>query len=647
MIKLHHYLSTKYKKVQEDTDKTIYNNRRKKKVLTVHNSKKKKDIFHETCIYKKLSKHNIYTKFYKTLIIDSSNNISIMKTNCDRFITDNTMYYSIFITELYDTNLYTFLKKSHLYKINYQDILLSVSHLIKKLLKYYISSDIQFQNILIQQVFKSEKYNVRLSNINLQSINNIRNEQKIIIYIIILLLLFLNSFDIINANLTQHINKYIIETQYIKPFFYSELKDYFTSYYESFFTILKEIIINTSDNKYNFNNIIHNIIYQILSFINTKLKYIKYKELQNLKNKPEYFYDLDVIQILQDLILYFFEGHHIGGGHIVKEVTDDIPFYDVNINYYKQKKEMAKGTYGNIYIKRENPEKVIKITKKPVTQQELFFELDIYKEYNAHKIGIPINSYYFENYIAPEEEDLSRGINNTFQEKSEQVSNYQNIFSPNSKIIYSYEMDKYDSDLLNYFKSYIINQKELIMYEEQIYDLINKMFNTKYICGDIKFNNMLIKNNKIILSDFDYKFCFKNSITIDKNLYINFILFSLICLLILLNTQRHFNYLNINTKLFTNNNFTYLLIFRDKINEFEKYIKQFILIYNDHRNFFISQFYYIYMLYCKIYHNNILDDNKCIKQFNNILKSKENIIIIFKFILTIMISINDNINKQN
>ena len=53
------------------------------------------------------------------------------------------------------------------------------------------------------------------------------------------------------------------------------------------------------------------------------------------------------------------------------------------------------------------------------------------------------------------------------------------------------------------------------------------------------------------------------------------------------------------------------------------------------------------MLYCKIYHNNILEDNKCIKQFNNILKSKENIIIIFKFILTIMISINDNINKQN
>ena len=165
-------------------------------------------------------------------------------------------------------------------------------------------------------------------------------------------------------------------------------------------------------------------------------------------------------------------------------------------------------------------------------------------------------------------------------------------------------MEKYNCDLQEFFLNYIFDDK-LPSYEEQIKSLIDKIFETPYICGDIKFKNMLIKDGTILLTDFDYKFCFDKE-QYDYKIYKLFIYFSLLCSLYVINAYRlHkllYKLLDLNTKLFKSDrvsDFKYVRLFDDQKDLIKEMIltEQFFNIRKDQKIFFFSQFHYIYRLY--------------------------------------------------
>lgn len=232
--------------------------------------------------------------------------------------------------------------------------------------------------------------------------------------------------------------------------------------------------------------------------------------------------------------------------------------------------------------------------------------MNIYDEYTKQNVGINLDNYFIEEV----ESDVSTptGSSSDISTTASATDSYRPSHSTTTFIKrYGYIMDKYESDMDHFFVKYVIDDElpddELPEYEKQIVELIDKMFESKYICGDIKFKNMLIKERIIKLTDFDYRFCFdKTELNVD--LYKSFIYFSLLCLLHTVNIKRLESYLesyaDARTLFFKSNTvIQYLYLFSNKKEMIKTNINKFVQIKYHHQAFFDTQFHYIYGKYCK------------------------------------------------
>ena len=101
-------------------------------------------------------------------------------------------------------------------------------------------------------------------------------------------------------------------------------------------------------------------------------------------------------------------------------------------------------------------------------------------------------------------------------------------------------IEKYDNNLQNFIIYTRLTNDQLNDYEKQIEILLKKIVEINIFCGDINLRNILIKNNKLVLNDFDNNFCcsdkqkIQKCIDFDKDMYILLIEF-----IILINSKRY------------------------------------------------------------------------------------------------------------
>ena len=555
--------------IYEDTD---YSYAIKKSIK----STKLEKIYDDIGILKLMSEQQIGPQYICTLIdyLGEYIDISTLDLTQDPNFNKSQTYSYLTIVELYENDLYCFFQNiDMIISLPLIDTILdTVDNLITKLLTIYICSDIKFKNMLYKKII--DRYNVVLCDfdgtnslsgksfcINNSSIINdedARNKTRILI----LLLLCVSSFDILLVNIEKNMYNYVYKLSHIKPFYYDLLHYYFS--FKVNLTSFIQFIEDKNDNK-DIDDILY-IIYEILNIVlksNTPLEDIlKLHNLLEEKDIPK-FSDINpmvIISILinkvktiayiKAIIIYLFRDNQTGGD--ITKLTVSHKFNDLV--------PFAKGAHSKIY---KIEDKVYKVTRK-ISDTDLEKEIRIYDTYQQKEISAPIH-----NYFVDIENDL-----------------------------YGYIMDEYESDLENIL---IIchDKSKIIAYETRIMQLIDNMFDTDYICGDIKFKNMLIKNDIIKLADIDNNFCFDND-NKDNDLKKSFIYLTLLCLLCSINARRLQQSISLN--LFKKTNITYILLFNDKIDSINTYIStnQFIMLRAEQPNFFYSQFHYIYILYLKL-----------------------------------------------
>ena len=553
-----------------------------------------------------MSKNNIGPKYIGTVIfLDTVLFNEIEEPESEE--SESEVFKYIIITELYDSDLKIFLKEKILlneFELDLKKILSDISELILKSLNYYVCSDIKFNNILIKKInddISTSKYKVVLTDFDggfcKITETSMEQQDKEMILKLVQLLLFMSSFEILKYNCEKNIHNYVynLDINNLKPFYYDVLCDFFndTNKKQNFFDFLKRSLYEKM--KYRKENKLENIILEILKLI--YLLDIKDKVGFIIKDpKPNsliflfrlYSGSIADINIFEKLIEFFFKQKNLTGGVIAKSNND--LNYD-NLTLFSQ------GKYSKIY---DIDGKIHKVIKEDIHKTDLDREVSIYDEYMKINIGVPIDSYFF----VP------------------QVVNQDVEQNPTGK--YGYIMDKYDNDLDKFLKNYDGDNEKLSLYEKQITDLIDKMVRSKYICGDIKFKNMLIKNEQIVLTDFDYKFCFDNEHITEEiiKLYAHYIYFSLLCLLYMINVSRLKKLLEELLDLttrdfydFKSHNIEYVYLFYDKIEFIKNCISnnKFLTIKTNQLSFFMSQFHYIHFIYClltdkpKIDYNTITD----------------------------------------
>ena len=598
-------------KIGNGTFGYVYKDDKEEYALKLYKTKKnKRKIREENKIVNTMSKNNIGPKYIGTVIIntnpkkyielDESEEPESEKSESDKF-----KY--IIITELYDSDLKIFLKKKILlneFELDLKKILSDISELILNSLNYYVCSDIKFNNILIKKInddISTSKYKVVLTDFDGEfckiTETSMEQQDKEMILKLVQLLLFMSSFEILKYNSEKNIHNYVynLDINNLKPFYYDILCDFFndTNKKQNFFDFLKRSLYK--ETKYRTENELENIILEILTLIHL----LKIKDKVGFNNEDPrvdrilfvlrlYNDKIAAIDIFENLIEFFFKQKNLTGGVIAK-INNDLK--------YDNLKPISEGTYSNIYY---IDDKIHKVIKEDIHELDLNREVSIYDEYMKKNIGVPIDSYFF----VP------------------QVVNQDVGQNPTGKS--GYIMDKYDNDLENFFTNYDGDNDKLSSYEIQITNLIDEMFQSNYICGDIKFKNMLIKNEQIVLTDFDYKFCFDNKHITEENikLYAHYIYFSLLCLLYMINVSRLKKLLEELLDLttrdfydFKSHNIEYVYLFYDKIEFIKNCISnnKFLTIKTNQLSFFMSQFHYIYFIYClltdkpKIDYNTITD----------------------------------------
>jgi hypothetical protein len=574
---------------------TIYKDDVKKLALKEYIKKQSvTQIRHDSQIINTMSDNNIGPKYYGTILFTVKNEKideieRLNPTDVLKEVPEFTQEYNyIVITDLYDSDLKQFLIDTSMLSYNLENILTQISTLILRSLEFYVCSDIKFENMLIKQ--DDSHYTVVLTDFDggFCETKSDTNDKEMT-HKLILLLLLMSSLVILKNNINKHKYDYIykLDINKIKLFYYDELKTFFNKNKEQFIEFLKSSLY--TDAIYNNHNKFNNIIFEILKLIYSlgikeEVKIVGYTEFNQMAIMGGLIMNrINSIDVVRNLIDLLFKKDLQGGN--ISEI-------DKTENYDKYV-PISEGSYSKIY---DINGKIHKVNKKPIKSSNLARELSIYDEYNKRQIGVPVENYFFEGK-------------------------------------YGYIMEKYNCDLEEFFINYFVDDK-LSSYEEQIKSLIDKMFETPYICGDIKFKNMLIKDGTILLTDFDYKFCFDKE-QYDYKIYKLFIYFSLLCSLYVINIKRLHKLLDLKTKLFKSDrvsNFKYVRLFDDQKDLIKEMIltEQFLNIRRDQKMFFFSQFHYIYRLYSefKKQDKDEIDDETIYKNMKD-----DEITAVFNFIL--------------
>ena len=258
-------------------------------------------------------------------------------------------------------------------------------------------------------------------------------------------------------------------------------------------------------------------------------------------------------------IFYKFFDNQIGGV-LSKDQTNKI------IQALPNLKVLGQGTYGKVYhligvsgINQNINDKVIKHELRQTNNSELNMTKEIYTELFNLNIGPQLHDTYYDT--------------NT---------KYGGII-----------MEKFVSDVVKLLSEYFLTDDQLEFIENTINTILNKMLSeSDYICSDLKFGNMLanytvrddtvVAIDKIVLSDFDTKFCrniTKIQYDYDNIRFIKYLFYiHLIMSQININKIRIQNY--IQYKQFKKRNFKLLSLFLSKIDEIKEFFskeKEFIL----------------------------------------------------------------------
>jgi hypothetical protein len=571
----------------------VYKDDVKKQALKVYKKKQSvKRIRHYSQIINTMSDNNIGPKYYGTILFKGEKIDEIIELtpsgvlkkvpegvleNVPEVVLGNVPeseeYNYIVITDLYKCDLKQFLIDTSILSPNYesvlQNILEQISTLILRSLDFYVCSDIKFENMLIKG--NDNDYTVVLTDFDggyCKTINNTEyneTDNQMILHFILLLLL-MRSCPIVTNNIEKYRYNYVYifdlnnreKLSILFPFYYDKLKEFFNKNKEDVWSFLDNKLFNDRTN-YD-NNKLNNIIVEILRLIH----YLKIREHVGFNFLCEFNHSVvmmkfmehidEIINVIKKLINFLFEIKDLKGG--------EITLINKSINYDNHN-PIGSGSFSKIY---DIDGKIHKISKNSIKNSDLMQELSIYKEYDEKEIGIHVYEYFFEG-------------------TDDKEGNY------------GYLMDKYNCDLEEFFINYIIDEKS--SYENKIKTLIDRMFETSYICGDIKFNNMLIKDGKIILTDFDYKFCFKKTED-EYEIYKTFIYFSLVCSLHNINVKRLLKLLDLNSELFKSGRFSqYLRLFDDQTESIYNMVinKLYLPIKKNQPFFFFSQFHYIFHLF--------------------------------------------------
>lgn len=432
-------------------------------------------IFSDKFVYKKkknrinyiIKEINLYKNLYKYNIGPNIYEVYINKNNY------------IIKFERFDKDLYEYIKNDM--KINeFDNIFIKLKDIIIKICDIELfSTDIKLKNFLIKD------NNIVLTDIDFIDHKFDKNSFIFIIMLVITAEILYSKIlyksliiDNINkiVNIRLNINK-ILQDLYDKTSYKIDNSVIYTDSTYNFkqsFQYIRYFIIYR--NKYEeYQSLVNGLCIYYQKIENIKILIDEYIKIIGLKNKK-----LKIIDQGTNGVIYDYNDYR----RIHKLDKNNILFQSQPTN-----KELP--TLLSRIRVIQKPEYVIKESKNYETIENIETEFNIYNELYNNGIGI-------------------------------KVYDVHKIESYNDKFKYAIRMDKYDGNLLDYF----IKNINLISIEYKINTIIDNIIYSNYLCGDIKFKNILYRTNnnilEIKLTDFDSYYCKKNNY--DHNFNSNFLL---------------------------------------------------------------------------------------------------------------------------